>query len=67
MSKNNRQFTLKTTDHKQIPVTLAEPVGEYLDGMIQIRGKYDGQRIQAITYNMLLPELCTDFGKFSFC
>lgn len=55
---------LKTTDQKQIPVVLPEPVGEYLDGVVQIRGKFDGQKIQAMSYNMILPELSEDFGKF---
>lgn len=55
---------LKTTDQKQIPVFLPEPVGEYLDGIVQIRGKFDGQKIQAKSYNIILPELSEDFGKF---
>lgn len=54
---------LKTTDQKQIPVYLAEPVGEYLDGIIQIRGKFDGKNIQAVSYNMILPDQSEDFGK----
>jgi hypothetical protein len=40
-------------------------IGEHLDGMVQIRGKFDGQRIQAESYNLLLPELTRDFGELN--
>lgn len=60
------RFTLKTTDQKQIPVVLRKPIGEYLDGPIQIRGKFDGQKIQALSYSMILADISGDFGmKFN--
>ena len=62
VDKNSRQFQLRTTDQKQITVVLSEPLGEYLDGVIQIRGRFDGQRIQAHSYNVLLPDVAADFG-----
>ncbi len=33
--------------------------------MVQVRGKFDGQRIQAESYNLLLPELIGDFGELN--
>ena len=33
--------------------------------MVQVRGKFDGQRIQAESYNLLLPELTGDFGDLN--
>lgn len=35
---------------------------EYLDGLVEIRGQFDGQRIQAQSYVHLLNDICTDFG-----
>lgn len=47
---------------------MAEPLSEYLDGLIQVRGRFDGQRIQCLSYNQLLNEISQDFGipKLSF-
>ncbi|XP_046656664.1 uncharacterized protein LOC124349822 [Daphnia pulicaria] len=66
VASNGRQFMLKTTDQKSIQVVLSQPIGEHLDGMVQIRGKFDGQRIQAESYNLLLPELTRDFDDNTY-
>ncbi|KAI9557626.1 hypothetical protein GHT06_017454 [Daphnia sinensis] len=66
IANNSRQFTLKTTDQKHIQVVLSQPIAEHLEGMVQVRGKFDGQRIQAQSYNMLLPELAADFDDNTY-
>jgi hypothetical protein len=38
-------------------------IGEHLEGLVQVRGMFDGQRIQAESYNLLLPEISSDFGE----
>ena len=40
-------------------------IGEHLEGLVQVRGMFDGQRIQAESYNLLLPELTRDFGELN--
>ena len=42
---------------------MSEPLGEYLNNLIQIRGQFDGRRIEATSYSQFLPEMTEDFGK----
>lgn len=62
MKTNSKQFMLKTTDGKSVPVNMSRPIDECLDGLLQIRGIFDGQKIQGQSYNHLLKEICEDFG-----
>nr|CAH0111512.1 unnamed protein product [Daphnia galeata] len=66
IAHNGRQFMLKTTDQKNIQVVLSQPIGEHLEGLVQVRGMFDGQRIQAESYNLLLPETFADFDDSSY-
>jgi len=42
---------------------MTEPIGEYLNNLIQIRGQFDGRRIEAASYSQFLPEMTEDFGE----
>lgn len=64
LAKSGREFTLKTTDGKKVQVSLQEPVGEYLDGLVEVRGSFDGRRLAAEHYQPFLREMSDDFGRF---
>ena len=67
MSSNGKEFTLKATDGKRIPVILREPIGEYIEGLVEVRGHFDGRKLNASNYMQFLREAAEDFGKiFSF-
>jgi len=61
LAKSGREFTLKTTDGKKVQVSLQEPVGEYLDGLVEVRGSFDGRRLAAEHYQPFLREMSDDF------
>lgn len=65
MNPNSKQFTLKTTDGKNIVTIMSRPMDECVDGLVQIRGQYDGQKIQAQGYTHLIPEISSDFGMIN--
>ena len=65
LSSNGKEFKLQTTDKKKIPVVMNEPFGEYIDNLIQIRGRFDGRRIEAESYSQFLPEMTEDFGEIT--
>jgi len=66
VSGSGKEFKLKTTDNKNIPVIMTEPIGEYLNNLIQIRGQFDGRRIEAASYSQFLPEMTEDFDANSY-
>ena len=41
---------------------MREPAGEYMNGLIEVRGQFDGRKINASTYLQFLREMTEDFG-----